>query len=341
MLSWSKKTVNNILAFIKLIFSLLFIIHIFTCVYVYIGLLLQSDETPVWLSKYPCSQSTYYIIGTYHVVQTLTTVGYGDTYGYQELEHFFQIVLQLVGFFVFTILMKRIETFYTSSKMSSKKIKKKKLSEIETLLANLEHVRKPQRLSKGISTVCFEFFNCVFHNGYKYIHQGREFFDQLPPQTQSHLCQIVMPPFVHKFKYFFYDEELELECPDSFIEQFCLCLNSKLSFQKKEIIQYGEMADALYFIKEGIVYARLEEREEVFYIEEGSWFGDYQIMLNLRSNFSFCAKSDIVTLIYIKRNKLNELLSDNPLINKLMQRRAIHRRKAFIEHEFHYRQKVQ
>ena len=146
-----------------------------------------------------------------------------------------------------------------------------------------------------------------------------------------------MPPFVHKFKYFFYDEELELECPDSFIEQFCLCLNSKLSFQKKEIIQYGEMADALYFIKEGIVYARLEEREEVFYIEEGSWFGDYQIMLNLRSNFSFCAKSDIVTLIYIKRNKLNELLSDNPLINKLMQRRAIHRRKAFIEHEFHYR----
>lgn len=118
-------------------------------------------------------------------------------------------------------------------------------------------------------------------------------------------------------------------------------LNSRLAFQKKEIIAYGDIADALYFVQEGLVYGRLEEREEVFYLEAGSWFGDYQIFLNLRSNFSYCAKSDIVTLIYIKRNKLIELLSDYPQIRSRFQKRAVARRKAFIDHEFYYRQKVE
>lgn len=68
MLNWSKKTVNNILSFIKLVFSLLFIIHIFTCIYVYIGLLLQDEDTEVWLSRYPQNQTTFYITGMYHVV---------------------------------------------------------------------------------------------------------------------------------------------------------------------------------------------------------------------------------------------------------------------------------
>lgn len=104
-----KQNMNNLIRFIKLILTLLMVIHIFACVYILIG---QTHDG--WLTNtldYANEAekfSRYYITSFYQIVTTFTTVGFGDIVPIRINETVYIMFAQLVGLMIFSNILAAI-----------------------------------------------------------------------------------------------------------------------------------------------------------------------------------------------------------------------------------------
>jgi len=51
-----------------------------------------------------------YITSLYWIFTTLSTLGYGDYYGWTEMEMIFTMIIEIIGIFVFAYIMGNINT---------------------------------------------------------------------------------------------------------------------------------------------------------------------------------------------------------------------------------------
>ena len=65
-------------------------------------------------------------------------------------------------------------------------------------------------------------------------------------------------------------------------------LNSKIFFPGQTITEAGSYFNELCFIQKGkVIVLDLFSRFNITTLVEGSWFGDYQILFGVPSNFEF------------------------------------------------------
>jgi Ion channel len=89
-------------------FIMVFLIlqHIGTCLWIIMATLYSENFEETWLYKYKIEQDmnnfSIYLTSFYWTITTVTTVGYGDIGGNNNLERFFCAVMMIIGVIAFS-----------------------------------------------------------------------------------------------------------------------------------------------------------------------------------------------------------------------------------------------
>jgi hypothetical protein len=114
---------------------------------------------------------------------------------------------------------------------------------------------------------------------------------------------------VTKFFYLFNDAEFEAGC--EFTSNFISNIYSRLYLPENMIIDQGESFSEFMMIQEGVVSLQLRlgpdprSEQEFFILPTYSYFGDYQILFDLKSQIIFKAKENkLLITLCLDKNKL-------------------------------------
>jgi len=173
----------------------------------------------------------------------------------------------------------------------------------------------------------------------------QEFFDQLKPKIRYKLVKELFNGFYKNFEYMFDDDEYGFDGGREFICDFLSNLYSRIYLPGNDIIQYGDDFPELYMIQEGIVILSLKgigPDNEFFILPTYSYFGDYQILYDLKSQIVFkSGESKHLITMCLKKSKLKELMEDYPDARRFYMSRAWHRRIELRRRMKKHKQKLQ
>ena len=122
-----------VLAFLPSIALITVTIHLSSCIWYAVGYLnIQNDNWIVVNGFADQSLLDNYIAACYFVVQTLTTVGYGDIGSRNNQEMFIRVCIIIVGMFIYSVFTGEVMDYQSknTSKMETFLLKKEKLEKI-------------------------------------------------------------------------------------------------------------------------------------------------------------------------------------------------------------------
>lgn len=273
-----------------------------------------------------------YITSLYWVITTLTTVGYGDYKGYTPTEYCFQMVVEFLGIGFFSFLMNSINSLFGSEKKLSDIIDKR----IENVEAWLRMVEKSR--SKNFTKQMYDSIKVYTEQSYKFdfnLINQEEFFGYLKPRIRHRLVQILFSPFTVNFSYMFKDDFFESGA--EFKNDFLTNIYSRLYLPRNDIINIGDSFSELFMIQQGCVNLFVKYKDDAidhdyqfFTLPTFSYFGDYQILYNLKSQIQYKAdKCALLICLCIKKDILMELMETYPDARKFYFERAWDRRTEF------------
>lgn len=343
----SKGSVEKMSYIINLLIYLFSAIHILCCIWIYVG---KTTECS-WLNW--CEDNgqikveytewwKIYIISFYWVITTLTTVGYGDFKGYTPIEYLIQMIVEFLGIGVFSYLMGSINSLMGSD-FTLQDIIDERMEDVEMWLRKLEKSR-----SKNFSKQLYDCIKDYTEKSYKYdfweITQ-EEFYMQLKPRVRHRLNSALFGNFVTNFFYLFNAEEFEGGC--EFQSDFLSNVYSRLYLPGNPLIDYGDTFSELIMIQDGVVGVSLTlgkgdySKFEFFILPTYSYFGDYQILYNLKSQLSYQAgDGKLLVTLCLKKQKLYQMMEDYPEARKFYMDRAWARRTEFRRRQKKFIQKL-
>ena len=168
--------------------------------------------------------------------------------------------------------------------------------------------------------------------------QNSEFFHQLKPRIRHRLINALFGSFIQNFFYMFNDNEFEGGC--EFTSDFCSNIYSRLYLPSSCIIDIGDNFPELIMVQEGVVTVSTrvtkpdtEERQlfEFFILPTFSYFGDYQILYDLKSQNVYKAADEgkLLITLCLKKQTLFKMMDDYPEARKFYMERAWQRRIEF------------
>ena len=155
----------------------------------------------------------------------------------------------------------------------------------------------------------------------------------------------VFKEFERSFNHFFE------ECERGFTNELIIAMYCRIYTPGKVVISYKSNVKEMYFIRQGLVEVFNNENDEhtkekpILYLPKFSYFGDYQILFNLKSNIVFRTLAhtpddkkglnsepmpDIIFMC-IDKNLLLEFCELFPQTAQNIKRRALERRKRFMK----------
>jgi signal-transduction protein with cAMP-binding, CBS, and nucleotidyltransferase domain len=154
----------------------------------------------------------------------------------------------------------------------------------------------------------------------------------------------VFKEFERSFNHFFE------ECERGFTNELIISMYCRIYTPGKTVISYKSNVKEMYFIRQGLVEVYNNENDEVdkekpiLYLPKYSYFGDYQILYNLKSNILFKTLAhtpedkkngnfepmpDIIFMC-ISKDVLQELCELFPQTADNIKRRSLERRQRFM-----------
>ena len=174
-----------------------------------------------------------------------------------------------------------------------------------------------------------------------------QFYQQITPKMQTDLIQNtrVFKEFERSFNHFFE------ECERGFTNEIIINMYCRIYTPGKTVIAYKSNVKEMYFIRQGLVEVYNNENDEIhkekpiLYLPKNSYFGDYQILYNLKSNIVFKTLAhtpdekkpttnepmpDIIFMC-ISKDALLELCDLFPQTAENIKRRSLERRYRFMQ----------
>ena len=206
------------------------------------------------------------------------------------------------------------------------------MEDIESWLRKLEKSRS-KNFSKQLYDSIKEYTEKSYYFDYYQI-QNNEFFHQLKPRVRHRLITTLFGNFITNFFYLFNDAEFE--GGTEFTSDFLSNLYSRLYLPENEIVTYGDTFEEMVMIQEGVVllYLKLGElpsqQFEFFVLPTLSYFGDYQILYDLKSQIQYkSGENKLLITLCLSREKLLDMMEDYPEARKFYMERAWQRRVEF------------
>ena len=153
----------------------------------------------------------------------------------------------------------------------------------------------------------------------------------------------VFKEFERSFNHFFE------ECERGFTNELIISMFCRIYQQNKLIIPYKTNVKEMYFIRQGLVEVFNNDHDELYkgkpilYLPKYSYFGDYQILHNLKSNIIFRTLSHTgeeskrqneqemdILFMCIDREVLLELCELFPQTAENIKKRSLERRSKFM-----------
>lgn len=184
---------------------------------------------------------------------------------------------------------------------------------------------------KNYSAKSYYFDYC----GIKNDQNGNNFFDILKPRLRHRLVSQLFNQFLTRFYYMFYDDWFEagVEFKNDFISN----IYSRLYLPKHQIVGEGENFCEIMMIQQGVVnlylnykdnYQDIDHDFKFFILPTYSYFGDYQILYNLRSQIIYKAdESCLLVCLCIKKSTFLKIMENYPDAREFYMTRSWDRRK--------------
>ena len=142
--------------------------------------------------------------------------------------------------------------------------------------------------------------------------------------------------------------------PPLLVRRMIINMKCKLFRKDEKLIQRGDTVDHIYFLHFGCarLYGYLERpgqdtiRFKVMTLKKGSWFGDYNIMLNLPSNWDLVGGGDNersnkkkpiglpldnIMVYTLEASFLRDILNEYPTFRAFIVNRSVLRKQYFLK----------
>ena len=231
-------------------FFLLSFLNLSSCLFIFIGR--NSVNNWIILNSLETSEFFHIYIGAiYYIIETVTTVGYGDLIGSNYKEIPFQIIMLIVGTCIYSWLISSISNYI--QKMNERNTKYgQKLEILEEIKLNNPH----------LSHKLYDKILRLIH--YRKYHEDETekniVLNSLPNSLKNLLIIEMYKKFINDFIFFKGIDNRE------FIVQVISKLKPIIGIKGDTLIKEGEYIDEIIFIKDGVL--SLEIRLDLNYPEE-------------------------------------------------------------------------
>jgi hypothetical protein len=333
--------------FIKLELTVLLLTHIMACMWVLIG---KQDENG-WVSKFISEQKspddptkpavvwdyalTIYANAFYFILTTITTVGYGDITGDTTIEYLFSMCVEFIGLTFFSFLTGTISVMF-SGDQSFEALINARMEELDLWLLRLENCNKEEKIPNKLYHSIKEFIQDAFIYDFNLIIEEFPFYNELPASIQNQISESLFRGFKQSFNNFFLNTDV------GFQNQLIIHMYCRIYEPGKTIVQHGQKFSEMYFVTRGAAVLYDQKGVTPFLqLPQYSFFGEYQLMFDLRSNFvvkvggkedTETVKQERTTFLCVSQDVFKRLFALFPKSKNVVQRRALERRSVFMQH---------
>ena len=258
------RTAKNLSEILSFLINLFFILHFFSCIYIYIG----TNSVPSWLDPIRHYDSKeQYMVCLYIIMQTFTTVGFGDYPPQNPTEQLFVMFCLIVNCGLFAYWISRIISIITY---------KERIFDL--------NIDKSTHYIRGLPFNEYnevrQYINYFLHPKYNlYWFKKYPFLKQIKPVNRKELISQAYKKLFTKFENFFENFNISTKC--RLIENLeTLMVNANYVPLKQ-----NDYFTKIYFIMKGEV-SIFKEGIYVQKIGPGEFFGDFFI-LTKRSEYTF------------------------------------------------------
>ena len=294
----------QILQIVKMIFGLLYLMHLLGCFWFFVGTTSGNEVT--WLTEYDggtgatASTDVQYLYSVYWALTTLTTVGYGDIVPANNAERTYALGSLLIGALVFGYMLSSIGDLLSNVDKNAVKLDAK--------LDEVKDFTRWHKMHPDLAARVRRYFEYFVSR--KSAMDEEEIIANLAPglrrEVVAHLLQKTsarLPMFSPDYCSYA-DEEFQLEVHP---------LLKPVVYEAGElVVRKGSMGEDLYYLNRGVVSAcsALDTRILFPITETGSFFGEH-ILCNQPSDITYKALTRSEFLCLSKRD-LYSLLERHP-----------------------------
>jgi hypothetical protein len=276
-----KFTINVIVKISKTLITLILNIHFFVCFWI-----LLSNYSITWENLY-----NTYVLAFYYMTVTFTTVGYGDIVPDSNFQIWYVIFLELIGLALFSYIRSTI--LKITLKNSALYLEKRKKEAFEAFLYRVSTVKEDMDIPFEIFSKVAENLEITYNYRISTVFNEYDFLYELKPKLVKQLVFEVLKKYYIQFKEFFWCEQVGFQADDKFIMKMLVGMEWQVFLSQQVILGRGETADCVFLIEEGEVEVMDHLSGDVLAVlSQSNFFGDYQILLDTRSNVCFRASPD-------------------------------------------------
>eukprot|EP00347_Sterkiella_histriomuscorum_P018225 403346317 len=305
---------NYFIIFRTLLYFTIYL-HFMTCMWI-----LFSYSENSWIDDYMKFQEldsnniqsdyTYmYWTSFYFITTTATTVGFGEICPTHTSEKAYLIFLEFTAICSFSIITSKILSLKWTQSLTT--IIQEKQDAIESYLGKIDKNCK-RNMSNYTYDQAQEFIKISYLKGLELQFKKNKYYKILPPNLREKLAQTVLGDYEIKFQCFFHDSESNIKAHHNFV--VVKKEAEKSAFLTKFVhADFNTQSDETFHKKQ-----KQSEDEIIAYLPDGSFFGDYQILFNLPSNFDFHSNGQETILMTISDKKFHKSCQNFPRFHNFL-----------------------
>jgi hypothetical protein len=282
---------------LSFLFYFIIISHNIACIWIYVGFI----SYPNWITKYDflgMSPTELYIASLYFNLTTIYTIGYGDICCANIYERIYNIILMIVGVFLYTYAVTSLSNMFTSHDDKTKKYIQNKIY--------LDEMNSLYDIPESLLIKINKFLKFNLRSSNKDEKNG--LILELPYSLKQNMICEMYKDIIQNFKFFKYiGNNRDFNC------RVALALRHVKAYKDDTILARNEFVNELIFVKHGTLSLDLEylgEKVKIVEIHKNEHFGDVLMFLNEKSPINLKVTSKFAELYLMKKIDLIKIFSE-------------------------------